>query len=164
MWTKLLLLPHLFKRTSNEWMYQNIWTVVNSFSQSLTVLGYPCDLLFLHLVRQCPVVVPPANALPSNCGGNPGNLATFGSVCSFYCPHGFAASGVDTVQCLANSTWSQPLFACDGKWLCFNSTEAKRTYLYMFQSRLRIWVDIMTILGGYTRVKYCNYCMCCSQY
>ncbi|PIK43760.1 putative sushi, von Willebrand factor [Apostichopus japonicus] len=64
-------------------------------------------------VRRCPVVVPPVNALPSNCGGSPGNLAAFGSVCSFYCPHGFTPNGQSTVQCQADGTWSEASFECE---------------------------------------------------
>ncbi|XP_071829906.1 uncharacterized protein [Apostichopus japonicus] len=64
-------------------------------------------------IRRCPVVVPPVNALPSNCGGRPGNLAAFGSVCSFYCPHGFTPNGQSTVQCQADGTWSEASFECE---------------------------------------------------
>ncbi|PIK52467.1 putative sushi, von Willebrand factor type A [Apostichopus japonicus] len=64
-------------------------------------------------IRRCPVVVPPVNALPSNCGGSPGNLAAFGSVCSFYCPHGFTPNGQSTVQCQADGTWSEASFECE---------------------------------------------------
>lgn len=66
-------------------------------------------------VRRCPVVVPPENALPSKCGGTPRNLATFGSVCSFYCPHGFNPRGHDAVVCQADGTWSEASFACEGR-------------------------------------------------
>ncbi|XP_071497251.1 uncharacterized protein [Diadema antillarum] len=62
--------------------------------------------------RTCPALPTPPQAVKSGCSQDSPGVEIFGTLCSFYCPHGFYGEGDSHRRCQADGTWSGTDFTC----------------------------------------------------
>ncbi|XP_070552541.1 uncharacterized protein [Ptychodera flava] len=63
-------------------------------------------------VVTCPSLATPINAIKSGCSASVPGSENFGTVCTFYCEHGYQGIGDSQKQCLADGTWTSTEFSC----------------------------------------------------
>eukprot|EP00057_Strongylocentrotus_purpuratus_P017942 XP_011672416.1 PREDICTED: sushi, von Willebrand factor type A, EGF and pentraxin domain-containing protein 1-like [Strongylocentrotus purpuratus] len=64
-------------------------------------------------VKTCEVLPTAPLVIKSGCSAVPPDTEPYGTLCSFYCPHGYGGVGDSQKRCQADGTWSSINFTCE---------------------------------------------------
>ncbi|XP_041479272.1 sushi, von Willebrand factor type A, EGF and pentraxin domain-containing protein 1-like [Lytechinus variegatus] len=64
-------------------------------------------------VKTCEALSTSPLAIKSGCTALPPDTEPYGTLCSFYCPHGYSGVGESQKRCQADGTWSSINFTCE---------------------------------------------------